>query len=296
MELADAWLKILGMEICDRFNSNQIHSILADLGVFKTNPRIRLVLKAALGYNLWGIICNGKALDSDILSLKAKLQYDGFNDMIVEEVISSISNINKPLRINHGNYDSTSLNLEISNVTSDKSSKLNFLRIKLGQSIEECIQILRDKGFALEGYARIPKGEHFAKLKGEFIYYNECRVNLYYNIVSKLVYKITIHQPSCGMKELLIRKLSDQICTLYATKYGTAKCSQRNCDEVLLYQISSHEFIEIRKNSLSLPRIFYVNQIWMDEAKYLIDTQNENDREEEVKKQRDLLDNFMNDI
>ena len=89
MKLDEAWLKIMEMERSEQFSSNQIHSILSDLGVFKTNPRIRLVLKAALSHNLWQIICNARISNHDIISLKAKLDYDGFSESAIQTVIES---------------------------------------------------------------------------------------------------------------------------------------------------------------------------------------------------------------
>lgn len=89
MKLEDAWLKIMEMENSEQFGPNQIHSILSDLGVFKTNPRIRLVLKAALSHNLWHIISNTRISNHDILSLKAKLDYDGFSESAIQTIIES---------------------------------------------------------------------------------------------------------------------------------------------------------------------------------------------------------------
>ncbi|MDE5849616.1 MAG: hypothetical protein K2H38_05700, partial [Muribaculaceae bacterium] len=82
MKLDEAWLKIKGMENSNRFKPNQIYSLLADLGVFKTNPRLRLVLKSALLYDLWVIILSEDISISEIDLLKTKLLYDGFSDDI----------------------------------------------------------------------------------------------------------------------------------------------------------------------------------------------------------------------
>ncbi|MDE6335000.1 MAG: hypothetical protein K2L34_00370 [Muribaculaceae bacterium] len=88
MKLEDAWLKIKEMENCDRFKPNQIHAILADLGIFNTNPRIRLVLKTALTYGLWDIILKGKGSSGNkIKLLKLRLQNYGFSGKIVNEVL-----------------------------------------------------------------------------------------------------------------------------------------------------------------------------------------------------------------
>lgn len=89
MKLEDAWHTIMEMENSERFKPNKILSILADLGVFKTNPRIKLVLTAALYHNVWELICKASISNSDIVSLKAKLDYDGFSAWAINSIIES---------------------------------------------------------------------------------------------------------------------------------------------------------------------------------------------------------------
>lgn len=92
MILSDAWLNILELEGSEKYNHNQIYSILADLGVFKETPRIRLVVKIALEYGLWNLITSQPS-EVQVLDLKLRLQNEGFANDVINTIIGSFYTI-----------------------------------------------------------------------------------------------------------------------------------------------------------------------------------------------------------
>jgi hypothetical protein len=89
MTLEDALLEILVMNNAETFTSSQVYSILSDLGVFKSNPKLKIVLKIALEYGLWNMIV-AKADSYKVDILKTKLENDGFADSVITEIIATL--------------------------------------------------------------------------------------------------------------------------------------------------------------------------------------------------------------
>lgn len=89
MTLEDALLEILVMNNAETFTSSQVYSILSDLGVFKSNPKLKIVLKIALEYGLWNMIV-AKADSYKVDILKTKLENDGFTDSIIAEILAPL--------------------------------------------------------------------------------------------------------------------------------------------------------------------------------------------------------------
>jgi hypothetical protein len=92
MILSDAWLHLLDLDDTERINNNQIFSMLADLGVFAKNPKIRLVIKSALEFGLWKLI-KSQPTEIQVLDLRLRLQNEGFANDVIDSVISSFYKI-----------------------------------------------------------------------------------------------------------------------------------------------------------------------------------------------------------
>lgn len=90
MDLSEGWLKILDFNNCKNLTNGQVYSMLLDYGVFKEYPKLRLSVKVALEYGLWGII-NSKDNDVEILKLRDKLINEGFSDEVINIILSSFS-------------------------------------------------------------------------------------------------------------------------------------------------------------------------------------------------------------
>lgn len=187
MELADAWLKILGMENCDRFNSNQIHSILADLGVFKTNPRVRLVLKTALTYGLWDIIINYRESGNKVDILRLKLQNDGYSETIVYEILRSFSSYSFKKDTPNSKVGLHQCPIEDNKTTIQ--SHISFLGKELGCDIKEMVAFLVNRGFKRININDTPKR---ISLKGTFAGIDDCEVFIWKTISNK-VWSIVIN-------------------------------------------------------------------------------------------------------
>lgn len=92
MILSDAWLNILDLEGSEKLNHNQVYSILADLGVFKETPKIRLVAKIALENGLWNLITSQPS-EIQVLDLRLRLQNEGFANDVIDTIICSFYTI-----------------------------------------------------------------------------------------------------------------------------------------------------------------------------------------------------------
>ncbi|MBD5425149.1 MAG: hypothetical protein HDR45_02995 [Bacteroides sp.] len=188
MKLEDAWIKILEMENSEFYGPNMIHSILSDLGVFKTNPRIRLVLKAALGHNVWALIKKPIISNSEILSLKSKLDYDGFSDHAINTIIESFwhSNDSESKLRNENEFPQrsnapTTINNRISASSSDQEIS-NYLNSVFNIDTESFVK----RGLTLQNISDLEYGSqkgYYASYKGVSLSYEitgskSCNISL----------------------------------------------------------------------------------------------------------------------
>ena len=111
MILSDAWLNILDLEGPEKLNHNQVYSILADLGVFKETPKIRLVVKIALENGLWGLITSQPS-EIQVLDLKLKLQNEGFANDVIDIIIGSFYNTISESQANEDKVSSNTIDSE----------------------------------------------------------------------------------------------------------------------------------------------------------------------------------------
>lgn len=88
MKLSDAWLNLLDIEGSEKFNNKQVYSMLADFGVFKETPKLKLCVKIALENGLWNLVVS-KPSNIQILDLKLKLQNEGFSYEVIDDIIGS---------------------------------------------------------------------------------------------------------------------------------------------------------------------------------------------------------------
>lgn len=90
MTLQEAWLKLIDMENYENLSPSQIYSILSDYGIFKENPKLRLVIKSALSYGLWELVFSTNSANSEI-QIKNKLDNDGFSTEVINQLFNSFS-------------------------------------------------------------------------------------------------------------------------------------------------------------------------------------------------------------
>lgn len=263
MKLEEAWLKIIEMENCNRFKPNQILSILADLGVFRTNPRIRLVVKDALSYNLWDLILKSRVEPSDIMYITSKLKYDGFSQQVINKLIDSFYKDSSPRgrRLDNSTHNSscqsiTTVSKKEVGLTQNERSQygLFFNGIALGSNLTEFSSkmMLMYKFIKVIDHVTDASIEQYS---GSFANWKDCIISLYFDKDTQRVYKITILAKRPTQSSL------NECKNLYRIKYGMPKSIVEtigNCiRERDIFQISTEEFIEIRKFEYSHQILYY---------------------------------------
>lgn len=147
MTLAEAWKQIKAMKGADSFAPQQVYSILSDLGIFKEDHKIRLPVRFALSYGVWNAYLSGNITDSYSQRLKLSLQNDGFSDIVISEVISSITSYNS----GNGSCNSQSIKNDHNEPNSYAPSlgnyDIRFMGINLGESVDSFRHILVSKRF-----------------------------------------------------------------------------------------------------------------------------------------------------
>lgn len=206
MKLEEAWIIIKDMKDSNRFNPNQIYSILADMGIFKDNPRFRLVIKSALYYNLWDIIIASSISNALISKLKSKLLYDGFSNEVIDDLLCSFQK-SIPVSLedlkNEKRYSPEQSDKYVNNLS---NSHIVFLGKELGCSESEMINHLKNRGFRHIGFSY--DGTR-AEYSGSFLGYINSVVAIWKTPKTKIVYKI----------EIRVKAKSDIITDIYNKKY-----------------------------------------------------------------------------
>lgn len=95
MTLAEAFVKIKILDGVNKFTPKQVYSAIADLGVFKDNPRLQIIAKVALQNGLWDIVKTETVKFSDIETLRNKLDFYGFSDNYVQRLFGECGFGNK---------------------------------------------------------------------------------------------------------------------------------------------------------------------------------------------------------
>lgn len=275
MTLAEAWIRIKLMDGAKDFAPRKVFSILADLGVFQINPRIRLVLKAALNHDLWHLMFNSNMSDSDILSLKSKLEYDGFSKAIINDIIFSFYKDSFTNKIEDLNpkEDSTiiedSTYLENKNLVNNVSNQnLNFVGIELGSQLNEFTNVMKPM-FKLIRHFDNSTMPSYVQYTGQFAGIKECGISLFFDMNSKQVYKVVVTS-----KQIRNLKNEYERCKdLYSLKYGkpavivdsVGKLPNQVKIEKNIFQLNANESIEIRYNPYSL-KVVYCNTLLLKKA------------------------------
>lgn len=256
MKLEDAWLTLLDMDTTVIRTPSQIYSILSDLGVFKDYPKIRLAVNSALQNGLWELVSSNSVSQTDIDKLKSGLEYDGFSDVIINEIINSFY---KPAQSNN-NCQPSETPQNPQKLNSNPSS-LTFLGIPLGCKLEDFLSKLpkdydidqdhskfhitdKDIKYWLFDYKQSNK-EGIERLKndssvicyGNFAGLEDCDITIYYCPFSEIVYKISIWNSRVSSDTIF-----KTICQAYTNKYGTPR---KIFDSDIKYIISKFESIEI---------------------------------------------------
>lgn len=187
MNLSDALLNILDIEGSDKFNHNQIYSILADMGVFKETPKIRLIVKIALENGLWGLITTQPS-EIQVLDFKLRLQNEGFANDVIDTIIGSFYTISDS-QTNENVVSRTSIDYE-----------------ELGKVCNDCDVLKKILGKDVIRY-------HSNDSEG--------LNNLLYHVPALNQYNdITIHTLNCSVKtEQELRELSHR--DIYFSLYGS---------------------------------------------------------------------------
>lgn len=197
MTLREAWREIKRMEGADGFAPRQVYAILSDLGVFKENPRCRLVVKSALEYELFSL-ANDDTSSSLAESIRLRLENDGYAIPIIDEVINSIG---RNIRIEGGSCQSSdeaaksssgqNENLSPCSSPVEEEEGFAFLGIPFGINILEFCKRLARKGFSIPANVNRDSTEVFF-IKGIF---SSCvsDVRVYATSVTHRVYKCIVY-------------------------------------------------------------------------------------------------------
>lgn len=287
MKLEDAWLTLLDMDTTIVRTPSQIYSILSDLGVFKDYPKIRLAVNSALQNGLWELVSSNSVSQTDIDKLKSGLEYDGFSDVIINEIINSFYTSPK----SGSNNSQQPAPSQTQNNANSKPSSLTFLGIPLGCKLEEFMAKL-PKGFRIRQYDsklnitetdiktwlfdfQDSKERGIEKLKdiskvcyyGDFAGLRNCEINIHYCPFSEFVYEITITE------ECVSDTVLNAIYLAYTNKYGapTSVDKGKNLYEefdIIKFSISKFEKIQIIKKRRRMIRkiieIEYLDSRWAD--------------------------------
>lgn len=260
MKLEDAWLTLLDMDTSVIRTPSQIYSILSDLGVFKDYPKIRLAVNSALQNGLWELVSSNSVSQTDIDKLKSGLEYDGFSDVIINEIINSFYTSPK----SGSNNSQQPAPSQTQNNANSKPSSLTFLGIPLGCKLEEFMAKL-PKDYRMEIYdsklnitetdiktwlfdfkdskergvemlkhvSRVGYYGNFAGLTDWYIYIHYCPF-------SKIVYKVEVHDS--GHKGDTV---FDTLCCAYTDKYGTPTKIYANLSCYYQFSVSNFEIIKL---------------------------------------------------
>ena len=252
MKLEDAWLTLLDMDTTVVRTPSQIYSILSDLGVFKDYPKIRLAVNSALQNGLWELVSSNSVSQTDIDKLKSSLEYDGFSDVIIDEIINSFYTSPK----SGSNNSQQPAPSQTQNNANSKPSSLTFLGIHLGCKLEEFIAKLpkdyridqSDSKFHITDKDiktwlfdnQDSKDDGIGMLKyvsrvrcwGDFAGLRNCKIEFHYCPFSEFVYEITI------MNTDVRDTVFNAIYQAYTKKYG-APTSIDKGEERKFYKSSS---------------------------------------------------------
>lgn len=286
MKLEDAWLKIMEMENSERFTPNQIHSILSDLGIFKANPRIRLVIKSALAHNLWNLVCKSIISSSEIHLLKNKLDYDGFSLETINELISSFYIDKKEGQCQASNirYKDKKDNKSTELNKATQGNKLMFMGVALGSSLSEFKKVIGSTYQLYNRYIGVAR-ENYIGYTGSFACIKNCEIKIFFDKNTEKVYKICITSKNIFNRNIEYKKSLE----IYTLKYGTPDEKSTigpTTGKVVLvtntYRISDDLFIEIKKNDTSLSIIYCCDSL-QNEAKVSLKVLKEEERIKELK-------------
>lgn len=254
---------------------SQIYSILSDLGVFKDYPKIRLAVNSALQNGLWELVSSNSVSQTDINKLKSGLEYDGFSDVIINEIINSFyTSPHSGCNNSHQPVPS-----QTQNNANCKPSSLTFLGIPLGCKLEEFMAKLpkdysldqRDskfhitdkdiKNWLFDYNESKERGAEMLKYISKVCYYgdfaglNHCHINVHYCPFSEIVCNIIIGY-YCGSDTIF-----NTICQAYISKYGTPTIEYDS--DYLEFSISKFETIRLMKFNSSM-KIEYLDSRWAD--------------------------------
>lgn len=271
MKLEDAWLTLLDMDTTVVRTPSQIYSILSDLGVFKDYPKIRSAVNSALQNGLWELVSSNSISQTDIDKLKSGLEYDGFSDVIINEIINSFYTSPQ----SGGNNSQQPAPSQTQNNANSKPSSLTFLGIPLGCKLEEFIAKL-PKDYRIDNYDSKfhikdedvkywlfdfqdskERGVEMLKYVSKVAYYGDfaglenCIIDIYYCPFSEIVYKITI------WNNRVSDTIFNTISQAYTSKYGTPT-NEYDSDD-LEFSISKFETIRLWKSCIE-----YLDSRWAD--------------------------------
>lgn len=277
MKLEDAWLTLLDMDTTVVRTPSQIYSMLSDLGVFKDYPKIRLAVNSALQNGLWELVSSNSISQTDIDKLKSNLKYDGFSNVIIDEIINSFYTSPQS-----GINSHQSVHLQTPNNAYLKPSSLSFLGIPLGCKLDDFLAKIQNvysidksrskfhitnediKHFLLDCQdIEYNKLKDVSKVRciGDFAGIKHCKIDIHYSPFSEIVYNIIIWNDCCS------ETYFNTISQAYENKYGTPTYKEDGAlfiDKKCLFSISKFETIELGKFLGHYLYIKYLDSRWAD--------------------------------
>jgi hypothetical protein len=241
MKLEEALKEAVKLEGKEILTSSRLVPILDDLGAFKDEKCYKNILRT--------LLCDGYTEDFfsqtvDFQNFVYKVvQNTGIKDIYITKIFEELNNYAKDkhedvnLSINKGNC-----------VLSEKESKednICFLGIPLGDRLD-----LFEVELLSKGMQRVKTTEDHIVYRGPFLTYEECKILLYITVVTKSVWKVSIH-PKNGdgtADDIFINYRA--IVNLYQSKYEAIKNCTINRQWHDLYIDWENGYIQVGLNTL----------------------------------------------
>lgn len=197
-----------------QFSSSQIYNCLSDLGVFRDNRRIRLIVKSALEYGLFSLFISKDSPHSNIDRIVFQLENDGFMRSNINEVIQAFNTVFSTNTNNKNITKDAIKTFRIIAKTNSANTPVSFLGIPLGQTYEAYRKALLENGANIEN-DHLNKYPIFSFERFLFGYYTQIYLTPFEN--SDDIQLITVVQtvPDEKRREERIEKLKEYYISCY---------------------------------------------------------------------------------
>ena len=290
MTLSEALNKLLEIDNYENLSNSQIYSILSDYGVFKENPKYRLIIKSALEYNFWSLFIESNNCN-DFNLLKIRLINDGYDSNSITEILKILSN-----NIIKKQSDNKILDIEVeikreNNIinSSDYSNNISFLGLELGHSINDFDTMMKNEKFIFINKVVKEDWYNYNIYKGKFAYIEDCRIYIYFNPITLQVYKIIINSKNIGK----INKTYELMQNLYDVKYGKNQTSKDLAGNII-YRYNENNLVELKLRTHIYIR--YLNLNLFQEADQILQNYKTRKFQERKEKEREDFSNNLNII